>query len=133
MPDCRHPATHTWPPATRNCHFLVQPLSFHPVFKARAQQSLGSVRHTHPPLQCQQDPGQQGTFLICNGKVSERFLSTKCSYFICYSKWSHVAAHSLPTVPSDHKGTEVLFLFHATTNPLIPGTCKHITSLNFKS
>lgn len=131
MPDCRHPATHV-ASSHSELPFLVQPLSFHLVFKARAQHSLGSVRHT-PPLQCQHDPVQQGIFLICNGKVSERFLSTKCSYFICYSKWSHVTAHSLPTVPSDHKGTEVLFLFHATTNPLIPGTCKHITSLNFKS
>lgn len=40
------PQPHTWPPATQNCHFLVQPLSFCLVFKAGAQQTLGSVRHT---------------------------------------------------------------------------------------
>lgn len=86
---------------------------------------------THPALQCQQDPVQHGTFLTCNGKVSERFLSMKC-YFICYSKWSQITAHSLPTVPSDHKCTEVPFLFHATTNPLIPGTCKHKNKSKFQ-
>lgn len=61
-----------------------------------------------------------------------KFLSRKCSYFICYSKWSCVTVHSLPTVPSDHMCTEVLFLFYATTNSLIPGTCKHNNKSKFQ-
>lgn len=71
----RHlPGPHSWPAASLNCHSLEQPLSFHPVFKARAQQSLGSVSHT--PL-C-----RASTILSIlpqlQWKVSARLLSRKC-------------------------------------------------------
>lgn len=121
---------HTWPPATQNCHFLVQPLSFCLVFKAGAQQTLGSVRHTPcsavPAGSC---PAWDIPHLQWEGlwKVSLHEM-----LFYLLLKVVSDYTHSLPTVPSDHKCTEVPFLFHATTNPLITGTCKHKNKSKFQ-
>lgn len=87
---------------------------------------------THPALQCQQDPVQHGTFLTCNGKVSERFLSMKC-YFICYSKWSQITLTPSQLCHQTTSAQKFLFYSMPPQTHWYQEPVSTKTSLNFKS
>lgn len=116
------PQGHTRGLQPLNCHSLLQPLWFHLVSKARAHQSLGSVRYTQPSaVPAQSCP--PGPFLIAMGRSLRSFsLGNACVYLLlklasCYSSLSPNGAirpqvhRSSFSIPCHHKPIDTRNLY----------------------